>query len=900
MSICKVLVTSPVAKTYDYLPPDGPLPGVGDYVTVPLGPRLVTGVVWAHVDSPEKPGAKLKSVAVKHDLPPMSPVRREFLDWAARYNMALPGAVLKMAVPVDEALDPPAPMTGYGLVEGVSSSQDVVPSQDTSSSQDTSPSPTPLPVGARARIDSSPQRGEDKGEGAKVYKAKPAISLRNNAKDLRVYQTDVEKRLWFLIRNDQLGHKFRRQHPIPPYIVDFVCIEKKLIIELDGGQHTDQQEKDRVRDTFLKKQGFTVLRFWNCDVIENEEGVLETIVNKLMSSSQDVVPSPNPLPGGTRALLSPQQQRVFDILEDGQLRRLADIAREAGVTPGVIKTMVKNGVVRAVDMFAAPPCSSPDPDFCRRDLTREQAAAADNLIARVQSGGFEAFLLDGVTGAGKTEVYFEAVAEALRQDKQVLILLPEIALSNAFIGRFRERFGCTPALWHSSCSAAQRCRTWRGIVSGRTRVVVGARSALFLPYTGLGLIVVDEEHDSAFKQEDGVFYHARDMAVACAFREKFPIVLASATPSLETMQNVWDGKYTHLTLPDRFGGADKPEIEIIDLKEHKPERQRFLSPVLKDALALNLEMGQQSLLFLNRRGYAPLTLCRTCGYRIECPRCTAWLVEHRREGKLQCHHCGYETRIPEKCPSCGDTASLAPCGPGVERIAEEVKEAFPQARTLILASDVTDTHKKLSDALESIHRHEVDIIVGTQIIAKGHHFPKLTCVGVVDGDLGLSGGELRASERAFQLLHQVAGRAGREKLKGKVYLQTWNPLQKVMQLLAKDDRDGFLGAEAEERRRAFMPPFARLAGIILTGPHEDKVRATARELAQAIPQHDKITVLGPAPAQMFRIRGKFRFRFLVQADKSVNLQAYIEDWLARVKIPSSIRCTVDIDPQSFF
>jgi primosomal protein N' (replication factor Y) len=731
MSIYKVLVTSPVAKTYDYLPPEGPPPGVGDYVTVPLGPRLVTGVVWGIAEAPENLSSKLKSIAQKYDLPPMSAAQRDFLDWAAKYNMASPGAVLKMAVPVDEALIPPEPMTGYGLTQEIS----------------------------------SPQRGEDQGEGGK---------------------------------------------------------------------------------------------------------------------------------------LSPQQRRVFDVLQDGQLRRLADIAREADVTPGVIKTMLKNGIVCAIDMFAAPPCHAPNPDFCQRSLSKEQQEAANKLTARVGGGGFEAFLLDGVTGAGKTEVYFEGVAQALRQGKQVLILLPEIALSNSFIGRFRERFGVAPALWHSSCTAAQRCRTWRGIVSGQTKVIVGARSALFLPYSDLGLIIVDEEHDGAFKQEDGVFYHARDMAVACAHREKFPVILASATPSLETMQNVWDKKYTHLVLPDRFGFASKPEIEIIDLKECKPERQHFISPVLKDAIALNLEMGQQSLLFLNRRGYAPLTLCRTCGYRFECPRCTAWLVEHRREGKLQCHHCGYECRIPEKCPTCNDTGSLAPCGPGVERIAEEVKESFPDARTLILASDVTDTHKKLSDALESIHRHDVDIIIGTQIIAKGHHFPKLTCVGIVDGDLGLSGGELRASERAFQLLHQVAGRAGREKLKGKVYLQTWNPLQKVMQLLAKDDRDGFLAAEAEERRRAFMPPFSRLAGIILTGPHEDKVRAIARELAQAVPKHDKITVLGPAPAQMFRIRGKFRFRFLVQADKSVNLQAYIDDWLKRVKIPSTIRCTVDIDPQSFF
>ena len=587
------------------------------------------------------------------------------------------------------------------------------------------------------------------------------------------------------------------------------------------------------------------------------------------------------------------------ILSDGLPRRLSELSREAGISSSAIKTLLKNQVIVAVDLFAKAPCMTPDPDFQKLKLSPEQKSAALALTDCLKQKKFETFLLDGVTGAGKTEVYFEAIAETIHSGQQSLVLLPEIALSNSFILRFKQRFGTTPALWHSSLTPAQRRVTWRGVVTGQTRVVVGARSALFLPYAALGLIVVDEEHDPAFKQEEGVFYNARDMAVMRGFQSKIPVVLSSATPSLETMQNVWDGRYTYLQLPDRFGGADKPDVKVVDLRVDKPERQHFISPVLKEALSKNLEQGQQSLLFLNRRGFAPLTLCRSCGHRMECPRCSAWLVEHKRTGKLQCHHCGFETRIPEKCPSCQDTASLVACGPGVERIAEEVKESFPDARVLILASDVTDTHEKLTKALESIQNGEIDIIIGTQIIAKGHHFPNLTCVGIVDADLGLSGGDLRATERSFQLLHQVAGRAGREALKGRVYLQTYNPEQRVMQMLAEDDRDQFLRAESAERQRAHMPPFSRLAAVIVSGANERQTAELAEQIGRGAPMIEGVRILGPAPAQMYRIRGKYRQRLLVQAEKNINLQKLMGEWLGAFKVPSAVRVQVDVDPQSF-
>ena len=504
-----------------------------------------------------------------------------------------------------------------------------------------------------------------------------------------------------------------------------------------------------------------------------------------------------------------------------------------------------------------------------------------------------------MTGAGKTEVYFEAVAAALKKGKQVLILLPEIALSNAFLERFQKRFGCAPALWHSGLSKGARRTTWRGVAEGHSKVVIGARSALFLPYQDLGLIIVDEEHDPAYKQEDGVIYHARDMAVARAAQGGFPICLVSATPSLETMQNAWAGRYEHLTLPDRFGGARMPQIDVVDMKANKPAAQHFISDVLHKEIEETLKAGSQAMLFLNRRGYAPLTICRSCGHRMECPRCTAWLVEHKRFGRLQCHHCGYAAPMPKQCPECGDTDSLAACGPGVERIYEEVKAAFPEANVLMLASDTAENNEQLRAMLQAIKNDKIDIIIGTQIIAKGHHFPNLTLVGVVDADLGLTGGELRAAERCYQLLHQVSGRAGRAEKAGKVMLQTYMPEHRIMQALANGGRDLFLQTEAAEREAAHMPPFSRLVGIIIAGRDEGQVVEIAKALGRIAPQGSGITTLGPAPAPFARLRGKYRYRLLVQADKKLNIQKTIAEWVAAVKCPSTVRVYIDIDPQSF-
>ena len=608
--------------------------------------------------------------------------------------------------------------------------------------------------------------------------------------------------------------------------------------------------------------------------------------------------------------LTEQRRKVLEVMSDGQTRKASEIAQLAGCSSGVIGTMADKGLLEEVSVYNPAPCLYPIPEGKLADLSEDQQDVADELCETMKDGRYSVTLLDGVTGAGKTEVYFEAVGQALKQGKQVLILLPEIALSNAFLERFNTRFGCDPALWHSNLTSAQRRDCWRGVAQGDTRVVVGARSALFLPYKELGLIVVDEEHDPAYKQEDGVIYHARDMAVVRAHLGSIPVILSSATPSLETMMNAWEpplgsGRYEHLVLPSRYGGAVLPDISVVDLRSDKPERQCFLSRSLILAMQETLEKSEQVLLFLNRRGYAPLTLCRTCGHRMECPRCTAWLVEHKRSGRLHCHHCGYHAPIPKLCPSCEDKDSFAACGPGVERIFEEARAHFPDARIMVLASDTTESHEELKAMIRQVECGEVDIIIGTQIIAKGHNFPNLTLVGVVDADLGLQGGDLRASERTYQMLHQVSGRAGREKdKKGRVMLQSWMPDHRIMKAMAGSGRDAFLSVEAAEREAAHMPPFSRLVGIIVSGREEALVLQVARELGKTAPQGvsesgAKIQTLGPAPAPLVRLRGKFRYRLLVRADKAINVQKTVGDWVGALKVPSTVRVYIDIDPQSF-
>ncbi|MGA7003797.1 MAG: primosomal protein N', partial [Pseudolabrys sp.] len=595
------------------------------------------------------------------------------------------------------------------------------------------------------------------------------------------------------------------------------------------------------------------------------------------------------------------RSRVLSLFADGLMRSKNEASQEAGVSAGVIDGLIDEGTLETVVLPPEPVASQPDPDFRTPEFSLAQLAAADALRTTVEQGGYTVTLLDGVTGSGKTEVYFEAVAENIRRKRQTLILMPEIALTAQFLDRFSGRFGVRPAEWHSQLSPRKRARTWSAVGANEVSVVVGARSALFLPYADLGLIVVDEEHDPAYKQEDGAHYHARDMAVVRGSIAKIPVVLASATPSVESEVNARRGRYRHVHLPERFGGAHLPSIETIDMRREGPPRGRFISPRLAEAVAVSLSRREQALLFLNRRGYAPLTLCRACGFRLQCPNCDAWLVDHRFKRRLVCHHCGFAMPPPVECSNCHATDSFAAVGPGVERLEQEAGELFPQARILVLSSDLVESVERLRQELDDVAEGRFDLIIGTQLVAKGHHFPKLNLVGIVDADLGLGNGDPRAPERTFQLLHQVVGRAGREEGRGVGYLQTHQPEHPVMRALISGDREAFYKNEIEQRERAGYPPFGRLASLVITANDRHTAEAYGRTLANAAPKDEHVRVLGPAEAPIAVVRGRHRFRLLVKSPRPFDLSAYLRGWLSTAPKPrGNVRLEVDVDPQSFY
>ena len=713
----RVLLPLPLGGGYDYRVPRawGDL-AEGAFVRVPLGSREAVGVVWGEAEGGFAP-AKLRDVIATLDCPPLGAELRRLVDWVAAYTLAPPGAVLRMAMSVREALEP-----------------------------------------ARPRI---------------AYRATGAAA----------------------------------------------------------GRLTDAR------------------------------------------------------------------RRTLAVAQTGPPRPKAALAREAGVSVSVIDGLIAAGALEPLSLTAT--WAAPAPAAGAPQLSPAQAAAATTLAAAVARSGFSATLLDGVTGAGKTEVYFEAVAAALAAGRQALVLVPEIALTAQWLERFAARFGARPAEWHSDVRRAAKRQVWRAAAEGHAKVVVGARSALFLPFADLGLIVVDEEQDGAYKQEDGVVYNARDMAVVRARLAAIPIVLASATPSLETVVNVESGRYSRVHLPERHGAAGLPNIAAVDMRVEPPPRGHWLSPSLTAALGETLAAGEQAMLFLNRRGYAPLTLCRACGHRLECPNCSVWLVEHRLAGRLQCHHCGHARALPQSCPACGAEDRLAACGPGVERLSDEVAGLAPHARIAIVASDTLRGPGAAEALIGRVTGHEIDVLIGTQIVAKGHNFPLLTLVGVVDADLGLSGGDLRAMERTYQLLHQVAGRAGRAGRPGRVLLQTYMPEHPVMAALVSGDRDAFLASETAARRDQAMPPFGRLAALIVSGADEAKVAGVARALGRAAPSGRGLRVLGPAPAPLSLLRGRHRQRLLLKTARSVKIQDPLRAWLAKVKVPASVRVQLDIDPYSF-
>lgn len=716
-----MLLPLPLVEAYDYGVPAGMVAEPGRFAIVPLGKRQVLGVVWGP-GSGEVPPEKIRNILEILPALPMAGTTRKFVDWVAAYTLSSPGAVLRMAMSVPSALEPPRTETVY--------------------------------------------------------------------------------------------------------------------LAPEGG-----------RDPLIK--------------------------------------------------LTPARKRVLDQLEGGPALAMAELCRLVGVGSSVIKAMAKAGLLETAERVPRRAFAQPDGGRPGPALSEDQAVAARALVERVRARSYSATLLDGVPGAGKTEVYFEAVAAALAEKRQVLVLLPEIALTAQWLKRFEDRFGALPSAWHSGLTSLERRETWRAIAAGRVSVVVGARSALFLPFADLGLIVVDEEHDSSFKQDDGVLYNARDMAVVRARLSAAPIVLASATPSLETVTNAAAGRYGSLHLPARHGAHGLAGTTAIDLRRHPPARGHWLSPPVIEAMRSTLSRGEQVLLFLNRRGYAPLTLCRACGQGLECPQCSAWLVEHRFRRTLICHHCGYAEPPAKLCRHCGAVDQFVACGPGVERLAEEALGLFPEARLELFTSDTLLSRDQAASAIERMTNGEIDILIGTQMAAKGHHFPNLTLVAVVDADLGLNGGDLRAAERTFQLLYQVAGRAGRQDRPGTALVQTYIPENPVMQAVVSGDRDRFVAAELADRAAAGMPPYGRLAALIISGVDPGQLDDFCAGLARRAPHAAGVSILGPATAPLALLRGRHRRRFLLKAPRDTALQPVLMSWLAGVRLSGSLRLQIDIDPYSF-
>lgn len=611
----------------------------------------------------------------------------------------------------------------------------------------------------------------------------------------------------------------------------------------------------------------------------------------------------------SKTRMTQNRQAVLDAFasNDNDPMTAIDVQNIARVSSAVVRTMIKNGGLIPV---AQREKNLGDYAFDYQDLgniklNEQQQTAADVIGDAIKNGGFSVFLLDGITGSGKTQVYFDSAWRAYSQGKSVLLMMPEIALTAQFMSRFESRFGAPPVVWHSNLTAARRREIWRGVLNGKIKIVVGTRSALFLPWQDLGLVVIDEEHDTSYKQEDMGNYHARDMAILRAKISGFPVVLASATPSAETLENVNLGKYKCLRLTSRYGGAQLPEITTIDLRENRPtpytvadvEQIGSLSPLLCDALSETLAQGHQAMLFINRRGFAPIIQCKKCGWTATCSECSVGMTYHKRIGKLLCHMCGRTAPLPKVCPDCGCDVSMR--GVGLEKIQEEVSVRFPNVRTALVSSDIITSRQVLERLVSQLEQGKIDIVIGTQILAKGHHFPNLTLVGVVDSDMGLFGTDFRAAEHTFQQLFQVAGRAGRGEYAGRVLLQTYQPAHPVLTAICSGDRDGFMQTDMAGRKAAQMPPYGMLIAVIIEGEKEAVLHKYCQDLAAAAPIIHGAKIMGPITAQIYQIRNWYRMRFLVAGGMNMALQTVIMRWLSKVKQPANVRVKIDVNPINF-
>ena len=531
-------------------------------------------------------------------------------------------------------------------------------------------------------------------------------------------------------------------------------------------------------------------------------------------------------------------------------------------------------------------------NFNLNELSFEQEKAF-NILKQVND--FQVFVLEGTTGSGKTEVYFHLIAKLIKEtNKQALILLPEIALTSQLILRFEKQFNFKAVVWHSEITDGKKSDIFKSIISGDIRVVIGTRSSLFLPFKELGLIIVDEEHDGSYKQTDSGCYNGRDLAVVRAKIENIPVVLASATPSIETLINIDRQKYKQVYLPSRFGSAVLPDVKIIDMKKEKLKSDKYISKILVNSIKQTVDSGKQAMLFMNRRGYAPVILCSDCGGKMVCPNCSCNLSYHKSKNRMQCHHCEYFIEKPKQCPYCG-SENIIEFGPGVEKIEKEIKEYFPDARTIIMASDTTNTNKKLEEIISKILNNEVDIIIGTQLVAKGHHFPNLTLVGIIDSDASLFGGDIRATERTYQLLTQVSGRAGREETKGVVYLQSYNSDNLVLNAIKDGNKELLLDFEKQNRELGNFPPFGRMATISFLSTNEVLAYRTAKQIAQKLPQGEEIEILGPSPAIIAKMAQMFKFNIIIKTARNINLQKLIQKYILNQKYSSTIKVKIDID-----
>ena len=524
------------------------------------------------------------------------------------------------------------------------------------------------------------------------------------------------------------------------------------------------------------------------------------------------------------------------------------------------------------------------------NLNLEQNRAKKNILNYFKSSS-KPVVLEGVTGSGKTEVYFEIIEKNLRQNKQLLIMLPEISLTSQLEKRLLDRFGIEVDIWHSRISEKKRQDIWHRAYRGDVIIVIGARSSLFLPFSNLGLIIIDEEHDHSYKQEDNIRYQARDLAVVRSKYLKNYLILTSATPSLETQNNINNQKYKHVFLPKQYSGLPLPYVEIVDLTTNKLEKKKWISKLIINELTQCFKKKQQALIFLNRRGYSPLNLCTECGYRIQCQQCSSWLVLHQQKKRLLCHQCGKISDIKYDCSQCLSKNSINYIGPGVERIAEELSEYFPDKKISIMSSDTTNTSNKIKSLINRFSNNKIDILVATQIMAKGHDFPNLSLVGIVDADAGLFGGDMRAIEKTFNLLQQVSGRAGRSQQKGKVMIQTYYPQQPLIQALKNRDRKSFMQNALHERKKFQIPPFGYMTAII--------TKRFAFNLIQYPNNIKNIDILGPVEAPIYLLRGKYRYRILLKGNSRSILNEFTRKMLNSIVKPTSLTVIVDVDPYTF-